>query len=45
LTLTKDQIIRTATAAESREDVAPDIDQFEYPTAAQFLPAGVMVNL
>jgi hypothetical protein len=45
LTLTKDKISGSATAAESGEEVTPDIDQFEYPTAAQFLPDGVMVNL
>jgi hypothetical protein len=45
LTLTKDKISGIATAAESGEEVTPDIDQFEYPTAAQFLADGVMVNL
>src|SRR5262249_44803734 len=41
LTLTKDKISGSATAAESGKEVAPDIDQFEYPTGAQFLPDGV----
>src|SRR5262249_27985860 len=45
LTLTKDKITGSATAAESGEDVTPDIDQFEYPTAAQILPDGITVNL
>jgi hypothetical protein len=45
LTLTKDKITGTATAAESGEDVTPDIDQFDYSTTAQFLPDGVSANL
>ena len=45
LTLTKDKITGSATAAQSGEDVTPGIDQFEYPTEAQILPDGVTVNL
>jgi len=45
LTVTKDKIAGTATAAESGQGVKPNIDQFEYPAAAQFVPDGVVVSL
>ena len=45
LTVTKDKITGSATAAESDKGVTPDIDKFEYPAAPQILPDGVMVNL